>query len=887
LEAGHTLVVPSAQRAASIRIAFAAHKLARGERAWRTPDVLAESEWLERELVRAADAGESVPRPLRPPEEWWVWREACRAALSDIDAPLVDSLADALRRSARLLFDWCVPVEALRGGGGESELLAHTLAGVESRCAELRAAGRHARYRLLARCVSRAGRAGVALAGFLDKTPARRALIESWQSRGLALREHLVQAIPAPAYRVEAHDEEAELELAAQWCRERLTEDPRRRLLIIVPELARRREPALRAFQHTLAAAALLGIQEAGSPFLIEGGEPLALYPLVDQALRTLELLSGHLAFAPFSAWLRSPFFADPAPAERARLDVWLRGTLAVDVAAQELLRALQLAPAGVQAGADSLAARLAAALHALAPPQEPTSLQGWSSRFESALSAIGWPGVRRLSSEEEQTRARFREVLEDAASLAPRFGAVSAVRALAVLRALCERTAFAPATGDAAITLSSALVDPVVRYDGIWVAGLHAEAWPAAPKLDPFIPAAAQRRAGITAASPAGQLAQARALLDRWRGTAGEVLMSAARHIEDREQLISPLLGGLPPWLGATAPRRDSLAHRVRATRRTERYQDRAGAPWSGRRLPAGARLIEQQSRCAFRAYAELRLASAALETPRPGIDPRARGRFIHRTLELLWRQLEDAQALAAARAAGRLAQLIEEAASAALQEMLAAGALRVDGSSARRELQRAVRLVQQLCELELARAHFRVHALEARRTLALAEVGLEVRIDRIDELDDGTYAIFDYKSGRPAQLGWSDARIAQPQLPVYLLASGLNVSTLAAVHVTPQQGGYRGLADRAGRLPRVDTVDDAGPSAAASRPESAWLRQIQIWRGHIEQLAREFMAGHAAADPLAQACQTCHLQAFCRIGDQGAAAKAGSEAVAGSADE
>jgi ATP-dependent helicase/nuclease subunit B len=870
ITASRTLVVPSAQRAASIRLAFAARMLACGERAWRAPDVRSESEWLDRELLRTSDSEEHMPRPLRAAEEWCVWREACDAALSETDASLVDTLADALRRSARLLFDWCVPIEVLRGAGSESELLARTLAGVEARCAGLRAAGRHELYGLLRRRLlrQRALSGSLTFAGFTEQTPARGALVQACSLQGVATREHVSYAAPGNARHIVTADADTELELAAKWCRDRIARDGSRRFLVIIPDLARRREAARRAFRHALAPSSVLASQEDDSAVVLEGGEPLSTYPLVHQALSALEFLCGHLDFTVFSAWLRSAFWSGPPPPERAGLDVWLRGRLGIQVTPADLLAALPAAPPPLREAADSLAATLAAAVRALTPAQLPAGTQLWSRRFQAALTAMGWPGGRALSSAEEQTRVRLLEVLDDGATLAPRLGPLTASRALAVMRALSERTMFAPATGDAAVTLSSALVDPVVRYDGIWVAGLHADAWPQPPRLDPFIPAAAQRRAGIVATSAGLLLEQARMLLECWRRAAPEVVLSAARHIEDRGQLVSPLLLELPE--GAVEIPRDALVQRVRAARRVERYHDRSGVPWAGHALPSGTRVIEQQSRCAFRAYAELRLGSAVLETPRPGIDPRTRGHLIHRALELLWQGLGGADGLAAARGAGRLDRLIEEATSRALQERIRTGTLTADHPAMVRELRRTVRLVSRLCELELTRAPFRVHALEARRTLTLGGVELAVRIDRIDELHDGTYAIFDYKSGRPAQLGWLDARLAQPQLLVYLLASGLNVSTLAAVHITSQQGGFRGLADRAGRLPRVQGIDTVPmASAAANLFETAWEVQTRTWRGHIEQLVSEFIAGHAAADPIAQACQTCHLHAFCRIAE------------------
>src|SRR2546430_10890998 len=68
------------------------------------------------------------------------------------------------------------------------------------------------------------------------------------------------------------------------------------------------------------------------------------------------------------------------------------------------------------------------------------------------------------------------------------------------------------PADEDPSVTVSPVPSDPVVRYDGIWVAGLHAEAFPQPPQPDPFLPLGAQVASGVPSASATHRLAQARA---------------------------------------------------------------------------------------------------------------------------------------------------------------------------------------------------------------------------------------------------------------------------------------------------------------------------------------------------------------------------------------
>jgi probable DNA repair protein len=887
LEARGTLVVLSAQRSAAVRLAHAAAQLERGARLWPTPDVSALEAWLERETWGASESGTIALRPLRAAEEWLLWREATQAALRDEALETREILVQSLRRAARTLYEWHIPAQVLkRSGSPESELLARALEHFETRCAALGAVGSH---RLTALLAAWRPRAPVTFAGFSHLTPARRALLAAWAGRGIPVREHRAEGPPAAISLLGAADPSAELEQIATWCRAQLAIDGRRRLLVVLPALAQQRAEVLRILEQTLTPEIVMGAapERAVPSVAIEGGRPLSEFALVRHALTTLRLLTGSLEPSTLGGWLRAAFWARPTSAERARLDAQL-SRAAVPLDAGALLAALERLPPELAHAAASVRVPLAAARRALEPEQPAARLPVWCRRFVQALRLLSFPGTRVLSSAEQQAQLRLTELLEECASLGAHVGAVGAQRALAILEGLASRAAFEPASGDPAVTVTAALSDPLVHYHGIWVAGLHADAWPAPPRIDAFVPLGAQRQAGVLAASASGRLAEARTLLGRWRQTASELVLSWPLEEEGQRRSMSALLAELPEARRCEpASSGASLAHRVRAARRIEWLEDSAGPPWPpGLAVPTGTRVIELQSTCAFRAHAELRLGAAPLESLGPGVDPRERGRLLHRALELLWGSLEDSHGLSAAHEARRLEPLIGDCVRRAAERLIESAAAGAAAAAVRREVRRTARVMQELCELELARPPFRVRGLEARRSLRLADAQLEVRIDRIDELEDGTSIIFDYKSGKPARLDWLSERLAQPQLLVYECAAGVEVAALAAVHLLPRRLHYRGLADRSGRLPRLEVLTaQVGQGAGTARDE--WHAQSERWRAALERLARDFLAGRAQLDPAAHACRTCHLHALCRIADAQAVAEDIAELPAEGADD
>jgi ATP-dependent helicase/nuclease subunit B len=875
LRAGQTLVVPTAQRAAALRLAFATQQLAAGQRAFRTLDVHSLNGRLRGQPRFGADA-----RPLRrlgPSEEWLLWRDAVAQAAARLSLPAAAGLVDAVRQSASLLFEWRIDPDALRSAGTpEATLLAESLAGMDSRLADLSAA---ASWNELARLADDPPAQVPLFAGFSSHTPAQRALLAAWAQRGGATPEPAMEFAAAPASLARAADPQEELALVAQWCAARLHALPTARLLVIVPQLTQRHSEVRRVFDAALDPQYLLRPATApeAAAYALEGGQSLRSYAPIVEALRTLQVLTQAVELAEISQWLRGSAWRQPDAARRAQLDVWLRTVVPPRLNVRQLLQALRAAPPALLGHADAVAALITQALAALDDGSRVT-LGAWSARFSQVLAIFDHTAraTRQRSSHTQQVLQRLDELLQECAALPAAFGHCEAVDALSVFTQLLTRTRFEPATGDAAVTLSASFADPIVRYDGIWVSGLHAGAIPPHARFDPFIPVALQRQAGMIAADAAALVGESQQALARLSRSSHEFILSAPAHADDLELAASPLLAPYAAHAYVAAPRRaPELSQAIRTARRIERYADEPGLPWvPGVPLPAGTRAIELQSRCPFRAYAQLRLGADPLESPLPGITPRERGRLLHRALELLWQQLGGTPGLVAARAAAALGGMIAACVAQAAAEILhgadpegaddaafsaaadATGLLALRRAAITRELGRAGRLIGELCELEAARAPFAIQELEAAHRLTLAGAVIDVRIDRVDRLADGTHAILDYKSGRAMTPDWEVERTTHPQLLVYLQAAGVPVSALAVAHLDPKAVVFKGIGDQDSRLPGLTAAGD-------------WSAQLAGWREQVAQLAADFVHGHARVAPRDHACDYCHLHAFCRIAD------------------
>ena len=871
IEQQETVVVPSRQKSEAVRLAYAATALERNQTVWLTPDVLPLEAWKAREIERRAASGEALPRLLQPAEDWFVWRQSAARFTDGLELVAGGPLAESLRRASQLAQEFRIDLSRMRAPpGSETRLLLDVHADVTEK---MRSLGAASAAELAPQLQCLGGSRVLFAAGFTQETPSFRTLAASRQEQGCRTRMRaLSAAVPNNTRAVFATDSSEELERIADWCRANLNARPDARLLVLAPGAPEARERLVTLIRQAIdPSSAVSADLTRGTPdalVAIEGGMPLSRSPLVAHALRGLAWLARGSEFGDFSVWLCAPYWTVPEPA-RARLDLWLRERAPLEIMPREFLKGLESAPDALSGGAKPLAALITNALRELGSGS--ASPRQWSERFDGTLKALEWPGGRALDSDSEQTRARFKELLDDFGQLATVAGAITRDTAVQWLTELAGRTSFRPASGDALVTVSPQLSDPVTRYDGIWVAGLHADMWPQPVQPDPFLPLEPQIAAGVPAASAAGRARDAQALMNAWRSATPDLTLSAALRAEDVQLAASPLL---EPYVARTSREDEKpplwLPLRLRREGLTECIEDIAGIPWDvSVRVPSGTRSVELQNLCPFRAYGELRLGSSEMGAPEPGVDAKSRGQLLHVALEKLWGELRGSAGLLAQSSENLDALIencVEQAATIVMGPAGAGGRSAVD----RRECRRAMRLVRSLCEIERKRAPFTVRETEFERTLQLAGAQMRIRIDRLDALGSGGLAILDYKSGRPAPGDWYSERPSHPQLLAYLAAVGDETRALATVSVTAREVRFDGVAADASLLPKVRTVEQA----PEEEPGDAWRYWQREWHSRIEHLAEDFVAGVAPVDPRPKACEYCQVVSICRISDASATA-------------
>lgn len=846
-------------------------------------------QWLD-ELVDAAlldgaDLGGLGEDPLalvlNPLQERKQWQRVIEAALQRDEAAALfnlDGLALAAREAHELATIWRLPLNGAGLFSEEARRFVEWRAAFLKRCRQSGwrdgASQRVWQVDVLAAGLVPLPRK-VAFAGFDRFNPLEERLRAVLGAQAVQLSDWPLGGEMDPeVIRHGFEDAQAEFRAVAHWVSETHRRLPRARIGVVVPDLAAHRATLCRYLDEALDGAGSL--DEAR--YNVSLGEPLARLPLVMTALALLRLAQNPWRIEQSAlgslltglGWSRDVLEADA----RAVFDAHCRANLPAMVSLERVITRVRR-EMGRGAALDGLRVSLEAILRwaermGVSSPNSPNSPNSpkshgrrlssqWALCFQELLDAVAWPGERSLSSHEFQTRAAFAGAMQSLAGLDELSGEVVLAEAFSALVDVCNDTVFQPETeGDPPIQVLGLLEAATESFDALWVCGLNDVAWPPAPRPNPLLPAAMQRAAGCPNASPEVQRGFADCIHQRFLQAAPCIVFSSARHDGEREMHPSPLISALPvaPFdlvvpLGRVA--------RVQASATgLESLIDIQGPPVSGsEKVAGGVGLLRAQAICPAWAFFRYRLAAKPVEVPVDGLDARGRGRLVHLVLEAFWRgrSLAEVKAQRTAGAAGaeQFGQWVVAAVDAGMQvyaESAGKDEVALEPRFAALERARLIRLLSIWIDVEMQREDdFRVVACEAAHEVDLHGLTVNFIVDRIDEDENGERLVIDYKTGRTVDASsWAEARIAEPQLPVYAtcVMADRPPMGIAFAQVVLDKPGFVGITRDSGVLPRVKGLTEA----RKRYPEAdfpGWTAVLDHWRTSLKCIADEIRQGEA----------------------------------------
>lgn len=693
----------------------------------------------------------------------------------------------------------------------------------------------------------------ITFAGFDEYNPQLQKLITTIESTG----SKIIKTDPnncqnSTQKRLSFDHLKQELVTSANWAKKIIDQDNQNSIGIIVPNLVELRPKILQIFTE---------IFSDHQKINIAAGTPLTTIPIIKAALELLSLALP-LSINSLMNLLSSPYIAgaDQERSERALVRAALSKLASSEISLD---------------GMKNLAIKYKKNI-----PMLITTLQNWQTFYEQLrvnkprysyewtktvtklLSILGYPGEANLTEIETTAIHHLTKSLHEVAAARFITGKISYKKVLQLLQESILPTRLPIASQiDAPISILGTLEATGINFDHLWIMGLDQNSFPPTPQPNPFIPIEIQKKFSLPHSSAERELHFCNTLIKRYKRSAKKIIFSYVRQDGERTIEPSPLIMDLPEIaikdleLTPTIP----WEQKIYWSRRLETITDDLAPKLLPHEIThAGSRLIELQSLCPFKALMEFRLKTQEPEKSEPGVSKTDRGRVIHHILEQFWQKIKTQRNLYQLSAA-EIQKLLEPQIEHSLKK------LDLPLTIHRLEKQCLLPLITRWLEIEKTRSPFKVVVTEKTVQIELAAIPLKLRIDRIDQLEDGSLLLIDYKTGKnlPAPFDWFGKRPKNLQLPLYSIAiNSIQGLALAKINLDALKFKEISLEELEFNLHTMDT------DVTISNNKLTWSELINYWHDRLTKIAADFASGIASPTPISpQTCKQCSFGPACRV--------------------
>ena len=912
LDQGTLLLLPGERAVRQVSSAFDQRQRARGLAAWEPAQALSWSHWTRSLWNQLILTGAEKRLLLNPLQEHDLWRQVVADYASRESIASLDSLATLAHSAWQLAAAYRAtsPLQPFKlrqsAASQDSRIFARWADAFARLCAQRELLSAALLEEALLEHL-RSGRLSappsILLVGFSERTPAQQRLLTELQAQGTeaALRSddparsrtvvtecdlHAPStANPLCAAVVAAHESE-ELLLAVRWVRQLLqsaqTSGQSLRIAMLLPNPAQERaalEPVLR--QILTPELQSIHADPSSTPWVFSSGSPLSSLPILTDAMELVRWAIAPLSQERVTSLLLSPYVGDnganlQALDAAARFD--LRRLRRLTLLRSEISISDVLEQAD-QSSSQQSSSDLLSSLRWLRRLQEhvtqdlrrPREYAEWMEFIRELVQSANWPGNRPLTAAEFAASQAWEDALDAVSTLDYSGRRTSFEDAWQALEFHLQRTSSLPASPHTSIEILSAAEAEASVFDAAVLLRFTDANWPENESPHPLLPWALQRSLQMPGTDPAATAARSRARLERLLHSTGNILFTSAAQDQSGHLRPSPFLETLPVQHLDAATLLSSHGAAPALEESTEAIpcqtvaDDEPLPPLPPGEVIGGASVLRLQAACGFLAFAQLRLASSEVEhhplEGTLGLDAAESGSLLHRALQNFWKTVASQERLRSMRP-DELNATLTSSIDVAIPRRLR---LQGDWDQAYLSVlkQRLGSLLRQWLTHELERGPFRILDVERQESVTIGPLTLDVRVDRIDQVQDGVFLV-DYKTGSQIHTGlWDGERPDDPQLPLYaLLPEAEELKGLAFAWIRAgEQMNWVGFQAEEGVLP---------PSTSRS---SSSLRDMaslqQAWSHTLAHLAEEFAQGNAQVLPKSydNNCVACAQRLLCRI--------------------
>ena len=294
LQESSQVVTASQRLARTLADDYARQQVAAGRTAWRSPPIAAWHHWLSN-LLSEVGLTQPVPTQINAHQSKVLWERCLHRELSD---PLLNMslLVRQTREAWARLQASGVPLEevAQSARGRDQHIFARAAAAYDALLREQKwidEGGVATELLRLIRDRALTLPARLTIAGFDRIPPQVRAILDALDAAGVSVNEAPTEAAQAPLALHRYENPDAELRAAGAWARNRLQEDSRQSVAIVVTGLERDAERCGRLIREGFAPGWQFADRSVEASVNVSYGRKLAAYPAIAIALLELRCL--------------------------------------------------------------------------------------------------------------------------------------------------------------------------------------------------------------------------------------------------------------------------------------------------------------------------------------------------------------------------------------------------------------------------------------------------------------------------------------------------------------------------------------------------------------------------------------------------------------------
>lgn len=702
------------------------------------------------------------------------------------------------------------------------------------------------------------------LFSFDDIPPLHQQLFDSIATRTRLFHDAFSTDKPKQAFTLRNFDKAAQLSSAANYAYQCINENPQARVAIVAPNLSQDRLAIINALNAAFEPQTVLpGIPDYTPPYNVSIGVNLAKQPIIATALQLLLMAHSESHYKELINLVTSPFIGESIEERNKRIEF--------DLSVRELggasLTLIDLVT--MHHCPRSLAQRFGEFYHIMHNAPQTCSLVNWIGIFENALTAIGWPGERNLTSNEYQAMNQFINALQNLSGSFSDKGDLELDSALFYIMTHIRHCTFSPETEDSPVQVLGLLEAAGLPFDHMVILDMNESVVPATPSPTCFLDVEFQVCHKMPHADASRELDFFESVMSRFSQCTQELIFSYVCVDQEREMHPSVFVKG--DALATARYQQPDIDYVTSLTRQipVKIVADHIGPVILENESPrTGVRLFQNQAICPFKATMENRLKVTEFPKPIEGLSAPKRGEILHDAMAIFWKETIDQATLLSYSPEGLAAEVSKAIAEAFLNAQTMEG---IDDTLLDIEKRHMHRVMMSWMDHEKRRAPFIVviNELENTKEINIEGIPVKIRRDRKDLVIDanGRFTIglyIDYKSGSQDLKGILAQQLRDPQLPLGVIADDkpLSIKGFAYGNMKPNQQSLIGLSDDV-------TISDGLKSISANKANLpiVWNEAVHYWMDSLKQTARHFLAGVADIKPSPDNCRLCTHSLACRM--------------------